>query len=80
MITDKEIEAAIGTFSECESRACDFEVCLISALEAAEKALTEEITRVKVVDETGRAYVNMDAKNVTLNYQDDNHTLKILTD
>ena len=38
----------------------------------------EKVTRVEVIDENGRRYVNWDDKNkVELSYQDDGRTLKI---
>lgn len=37
------------------------------------------VTRVEVIDETGRAYVNWNKDNkVSLSYQDDGRTLKII--
>jgi hypothetical protein len=39
-----------------------------------------EVTRVEVIDSTGRAYVNTIAKDVALSYQDDGKTLKIFLD
>ena len=36
-----------------------------------------EITRVEVIDEIGRAYVNMNAQNVQYSVQDGGRTLKI---
>jgi hypothetical protein len=36
-----------------------------------------EITRVEVIDEIGRAYVNMNAQNVQYSIQDSGRTLKI---
>jgi len=38
------------------------------------------ITRVEVIDKTGRAYTNMKAENVSLSFQDDNRTLKVFID
>jgi hypothetical protein len=37
----------------------------------------KEITRVEVIDKTGRAYVNMNVNFVQLQLQDDMRTLKI---
>ena len=36
-----------------------------------------EVTRVEVIDDRGRAYMNYDAKDVQLHYQDEQRTLKI---
>lgn len=55
----------------------------IDAGEAFEKILdngpnTEKVTRVEVIDENGRSYVNLDPKNkVVLSFQDDSRTLKV---
>lgn len=40
----------------------------------------EDVTRVEVVDKNGRSYVNMNAKNVRLSYQDNGKTLKVFID
>jgi hypothetical protein len=36
-----------------------------------------KITRVEVIDDSGRAYANLNVKGVQLDYQDDERTLKI---
>ena len=38
---------------------------------------TGKITRVEIIDETGRVYVNNDVESCQLMFQDDNRTLKI---
>ncbi len=39
--------------------------------------LLPPVNRVEIIDSTGRAYVNMNAKNVQISFQDNNGTLKI---
>ena len=36
-----------------------------------------DVTRVEVIDHTGRAYVSMHVKGVSLSLQDDEKTLKV---
>ena len=36
-----------------------------------------KISRVEVIDQEGRAYVNMDAKHVSVSIQDQGRTLKV---
>jgi len=36
-----------------------------------------DVTRVEVIDHTGRAYVSMQVKGVSLSLQDDEKTLKV---
>lgn len=44
----------------------------------AEERDTSKVTRVEVIDENGRAYVNWDKGNkVAISFQDENRTLKI---
>ena len=38
------------------------------------------VKHVEVIDSNGRAYVNLNAKNVRLSYQDDGRTLKVFID
>ncbi len=38
---------------------------------------TKRVTRVEVIDETGRAYTMWDVTNVELSLQDDERTLKL---
>lgn len=38
-----------------------------------------KVTRVEVIDQTGRAYVNMNAGEVEIMLQDDDRTLKVFT-
>ena len=38
---------------------------------------TNKVTRVEVIDETWRAYVNMEIEDVICSLQDDDRTLKI---
>lgn len=40
----------------------------------------DEVTRVEVIDKTGRAYTNMKATNVKISFQDDNRTIKVFID
>lgn len=40
---------------------------------------TSKITRVEVIDSTGRAYVDMRASGVTVQLQDDERTMKVFT-
>lgn len=35
------------------------------------------VTRVEIIDKTGRAYVNLDCKRVEVSMQDDNRTMKV---
>ena len=37
----------------------------------------ENVTRVEVIDNSGRSYVNMGVKSLQLSYQDDGRTLKL---
>ncbi len=39
--------------------------------------LLPTVIRVEIIDKTGRAYVNMDAKTVHIAFQDNNGTLKL---
>ena len=49
-----------------------------SALAAAESGKSEvSVTRLEVVDESGRAYTNGGAREVRLSYQDEGRTLKV---
>jgi hypothetical protein len=42
---------------------------------------TNKVTRVEVIDENGRSYVNWNENNkVELSYQDDGRTLKVFID
>ena len=38
---------------------------------------TEKVTRVEVIDSNGRIYTNYNCKDVEIQLQDDNRTLKI---
>lgn len=38
----------------------------------------DHVTRVEIVSERGREYVNMDCFNVRLAFQDDERTLKVI--
>ena len=40
---------------------------------------TYKVTRLEVIDDTGRAYVNMNAGSIELQLQDDDRTLKVFT-
>lgn len=40
----------------------------------------EKVTRVEVIDKNGRSYVNTNAKDVRLSYQDNGKTLKVFID
>ena len=40
---------------------------------------TEKVTRVEVIDSNGRIYTNYNCKDVEIQLQDDNKTLKIFT-
>ena len=42
---------------------------------------TDKVTRVEIIDEDGRSYVNWDDNNkVELSFQDDGRTLKVYID
>lgn len=38
---------------------------------------TDKVSRVEVIDQNGRSYVNMEVKNLELNFQDQERTLKL---
>lgn len=39
----------------------------------------DEVNRVEVIDDTGRAYLNRDTEKVLIRFQDDGQTLKVFT-
>lgn len=41
---------------------------------------TSKVSRVEIIDNEGRSYVNTNAKNVEISLQDDHRTLKIFVD
>ena len=43
----------------------------------SEQALLSRVTRVEVIDDSGRAYTNLKVENIVIGYQDDGKTLKI---
>lgn len=45
--------------------------------EESPKLKADKVTRVEVIDENGRSYVNWNCKSVELSMQDDNRTLKV---
>lgn len=62
-----------------------FESCLKNGVFDATPATSDEVlkvprvTRVEVIDQTGRNYVNTKAGNVDISFQDNGRTLKIFT-
>lgn len=49
-----------------------------NAIEASPEIICEKVTRIEVIDNNGRAYVNWDKNNkVELQLQDDGKTIKI---
>ncbi len=42
-----------------------------------ELTVTPLVSRVELIDETGRVYVNWDAKDVSVSLQDEGRTLKV---
>ena len=80
MLSEKEIEAAISTFRRPSEYHTTLWEEMKAALEAAEKVRNKDVVRVEVIDATGRAYVNLKAKNTRFSYQDKGLTLKVFID
>lgn len=62
---------------ECELHDVEFDKCSLCPVCEGIQNLTRNVTRVEVIDHTGRAYTKYNVADVEISLQDDNRTLKI---
>ncbi len=67
-IADKTTEEDLQKFKKIVAKELEYRITNIK---------TEKVTRVEIIDDEGRQYVNTNAKNVKLSLQDEERTLKI---
>lgn len=51
--------------------------CWAGCIHNLDKAVKDKVTRIEVIDDSGRSYTNWDVQDIKFSFQDDDRTLKI---